>query len=143
MTAPVKGSDIMAYAQSFVGVRWQHQGRSRNGIDCLGLIELTLRHFNLYPAELNDLPLDYTRFPSKRMMLEVRRRMSVLTKPNSGGIGLFKYLQQPYAFHIGFVGSTTLIHSDLMVGRVVEQSFRHPWTNRCTGIYAIPGVIDG
>lgn len=33
---------FVAAARSYIGVRWRHQGRSRKGIDCGGLVSLAL-----------------------------------------------------------------------------------------------------
>ena len=32
-----RGDLIVAEARRWIGVRWRHQGRSRSGVDCIGL----------------------------------------------------------------------------------------------------------
>jgi len=34
----VTGSDVVAQARKYMGVRWAHQGRSPAGMDCAGLV---------------------------------------------------------------------------------------------------------
>jgi cell wall-associated NlpC family hydrolase len=33
----VTGADVVAEARQWIGVRYRHQGRSRDGVDCIGL----------------------------------------------------------------------------------------------------------
>ena len=39
--------DVVATARAYLGVPWRHQGRSRLGLDCAGLIVLTARDLGL------------------------------------------------------------------------------------------------
>lgn len=38
LVAPAPVHPLVAQARTWLGVRWQHQGRSRAGVDCAGLV---------------------------------------------------------------------------------------------------------
>jgi cell wall-associated NlpC family hydrolase len=44
---PVEPSDIIAAGRSWLGMPWRHQGRTRQGVDCAGLVVLVGRGLGL------------------------------------------------------------------------------------------------
>jgi cell wall-associated NlpC family hydrolase len=44
---PVEPNAIIAAARSWLGVPWRHQGRTRQGVDCAGLVVLVGRGLGL------------------------------------------------------------------------------------------------
>ena len=53
-------SALVNAARSYLGTPWQHQGRSRNAIDCLGLLALSERDTGRAVADRTD----YARVPN-------------------------------------------------------------------------------
>jgi cell wall-associated NlpC family hydrolase len=57
-------ADIVAAARGWIGVPWRHQGRSRAGVDCVGLIVVVCRELGLsdYDSTVYGRDPDPTRF---------------------------------------------------------------------------------
>jgi cell wall-associated NlpC family hydrolase len=47
----VTGAEIVAAARGFLGVRYRHQGRSRDGVDCIGLPVCVRAELGLPPMD--------------------------------------------------------------------------------------------
>jgi cell wall-associated NlpC family hydrolase len=62
--------NFVAAARSYVGVPWRHQGRSRLGIDCVGLLVCAARDCGL---EVEDVTA-YERVPDGRSLIRLLRR---------------------------------------------------------------------
>ena len=45
MITPELRIEIVEYARTWLGTKWRHQGRSKQGIDCIGLIIRTAEEF--------------------------------------------------------------------------------------------------
>jgi hypothetical protein len=143
----VTGHDLIVQARSFLGVPFAHQGRGRHGLDCLGLVLVTVGHFNLLPT---DLPPHhcYARRPDRTMERTIRRLCAPIAAPCEGAIALIRWPRDSHATHIGFVATSapgsaaapTFLHCYSREGRVLEQGYREPWTRLTTGLYAFPGV---
>jgi cell wall-associated NlpC family hydrolase len=44
--------EIVEYSRTFLNVKWRHQGRTQNGLDCIGFIIVIAEHFNLERGDL-------------------------------------------------------------------------------------------
>ncbi len=81
---------FVATARGFLGVPWVHQGRSEKGLDCVGLIVLSMRAIGI------DAPLaaDYGRIQDYR---QARRYLEIycdrVGSPEIGDVVLFKTSQ--------------------------------------------------
>lgn len=81
---------FVAAARGFLGVPWMHQGRSERGMDCVGLIVLSLRAIGVEAP----LTADYGRMQDYR---QARRYLEEFCdrvgSPEIGDIVLFKTTQ--------------------------------------------------
>lgn len=109
-------------ARSYLGVPWVHQGRSRTGLDCVGLIVISARNCGL------DVPMlaNYGRTPDyrqlKRELMKFGSREGAIFP---GAVIVYKL----HSVHIAIASSsTTVIQALNSVGRVTES-----------GINFIPG----
>ena len=59
----VSTAQVVAAGRCYTGVRWHHQGRTRAGLDCAGLIIRTAHDLGLSEFDL----ADYGRLPDGRM----------------------------------------------------------------------------
>lgn len=126
-------------ARSFVGVRWRHRGRSRYGIDCIGLL--------VRGAEAAGLPmrdrLDYGREPWRDTLdAEMRAHFGdPVGDLQPGDVVTMRAPGQPAPGHVGIVarhgGYLTLIHSYNADAnsRVVEHRLDADWQARIHRIY--------
>ncbi len=124
-TIRVSGDDVVQYARTWLGVPWVHQGRSRQGVDCAGVLIKTTEHFYLPGEDMHG----YGRAPGP----EFRRRIKQFTLPVNpmvpihGAIGIFHDTVMPC--HTGVfavcseTGRVTVIHSDAGKRRCVEEGY--------------------
>jgi hypothetical protein len=113
-------------ARQFIGVKFRHRGRSRTGLDCVGLVVaaysalgVTLPDFRLYGREpFRDGLLRHT---------EAAMGAPVSDGPRDGDVVVIRYNVNPH--HVAIVGTKsygsvealTLIHAEGGIGRVIEQ----------------------
>jgi len=123
-------------ARSFVGVKWRHRGRSRFGIDCIGLLVKAMQAGGF---EMRDRT-DYSRTPwndglEDEMVAHFGERVSDM---QPGDVVLMRWDNQTEPSHVGFIGynsnGLTLIHSYSLV-HVTEHGIDEMWMDRITAIY--------
>jgi cell wall-associated NlpC family hydrolase len=117
-------SRIIEEARSYIGVPWKHRGRSRTGIDCLGLVLEVGSKFGLhdYPDDVH-----YTRQSSGQELITpfIRhgKRVTDFKDLKDGDVLIMKDRFFPH--HVGFIaskgGTRTLIHACVHQRKVVED----------------------
>ena len=116
-------ADIVAAARNYVGVKWQHQGRTHHGIDCVGVIECSSVDCDLIETVF---PANYPRRPNGSLLqvLRSREQLTEITVGHSepGDIVVFSLAGEP--FHCGIRaerdGLATVVHA-YAVGRKVRE----------------------
>jgi hypothetical protein len=114
--------DIINAARSYIGVRWEHQGRTRNGLDCIGLLVCIAKDIGIEPVDFKE----YRRVPDGHVF---RQKIVEQTDPGerndikTGSILLVR--QTAYPCHVQFASMGTLrntvIHASLIKRKVVEE----------------------
>jgi len=132
--------DYVNSARNWLGVRWVHQGRSRNGLDCVGLILVAARDLGL---EIPDMP-GYRRTPDPQKFIgHIFANSNPETETVPGHFGVFRDGTQPC--HAGIFaeknGVTTLIHAYAGTGIVMEEPFIHDWPRRLFAIRSIKDLV--
>ena len=129
-------SGIDVAARSYLGVPWVHQGRSRHGLDCVGLAVVCLRDIGLDPPDR----ADYGRDPdgTLRAVISGWDALSPVASPEPGDIALIRYKAER---HIAIVGQQpqglSLIHADSRAGKVVEHLMDDRWRKRVVAAWRI------
>lgn len=135
---------IVAEARSYVGVRWRHRGRSRFGIDCIGVIVKSLAAGGVHMRDR----LDYGREPwrdglSREMVDHFGQPVDGEWLP--GDVAVMCGIGQPEPGHVGIIaehsGYLTLIHSynALSTETVTEHRIDDEWRRRIVAVYrAVP-----
>jgi cell wall-associated NlpC family hydrolase len=126
-------------ARAYLGVPWRHLGRSREGLDCIGLVLLAARDCGLAA----DDPAPYAREPSSHLLRQKLARyldeVSV-ADPRPGNVLVFNL--GIYAGHIGIAskhtdyGCLSLIHAYAPRRRVVEERLGVE-IEAMTGVYRV------
>ena len=129
-------SDIVAAARAYLGVPYMHQGRTRHGLDCIGLV-IRVAH----DLGLSDYDIDgYKRVPSgrrmERILAEQCTRIAVADAV-AGDLLHLAYARDPQ--HIVLVTDKGMIHADSQRG-VVEHNRNDTHQRRVRGAYRLPGV---
>jgi cell wall-associated NlpC family hydrolase len=131
-----KREEIIASARSYLGVRYHHQGRTRAGIDCAGLLVCVARDVGI---STEDDQMGYSRTPDGRSL---KQALDAFGAPvdafQPGDFLLMRFDAQPQ--HIAIVTDVGIIHSYLSARRVVEHRLSEDWRARIVQAYAFPGV---
>lgn len=125
-------------ARSMLGVPWRHQGRDPAvGIDCAGLLELA------YEVTPDNFTVAYGRHPhgdliTKRM--EFNFGPAIDDEPRVGDAVTLGFGFNGVVRHVGIIGDyihggLSIIHTDSVVGSVVEHPFDEKWRRRVRGVY--------
>lgn len=128
---------MVAAARGWVGVPWRHQGRTRAGIDCVGLLIVVAQ----------DLGIDdgfdfraYSRRPDGRALRELMvDKLDRAAAIAPGRIGLFAQAGT-YPCHVGVFGDRTMIHAHALNRKVVEHRLSDEWRCRLRGVFRYPAM---
>lgn len=134
----------MQEARSYLGTPWRHQGRTRRGIDCAGLVVLVSRALGLADYDSTG----YQRRPQSGDFVghfdkNLTRRPRGEALP--GDVILFRDRQ--YTCHSAIVserhGKPTIVHAYARRRRVVEEYLdQDDWENKIMHVYSFPALRD-
>jgi cell wall-associated NlpC family hydrolase len=143
--------DIVTQARTWLGTRFQHQGRVKQGVDCLGLImgvagELGLKdkHGKLFASH------DEVTYPKQPSGAYITAKLCSLLdevpldKAEPGHLALFTIADNPQ--HLAILtdynesGARGLIHCDARSKRVVEHRLDDAWQSRLFKNFRISGT---
>lgn len=139
---------IVREARSLLGVKFRHQGRSREaGIDCLGMLVLVAQgcgfRFEGETVEAHDRT-DYGHHPDTAFLeASLHRFLLPAGQMQVGDVGLFLIDKRPQ--HLGVVtdypaaGEFGLIHAYAPVRKVVEHRLDELWKERLAGLFRFVG----
>jgi cell wall-associated NlpC family hydrolase len=120
MTTEEKRLAIVEKARSLVGIPFVHLGRTRDGLDCAGLVLLSLSE-----TVGVDMSCD-TEYPQMFETGFVFRNVNRIAKRVQqrdalpGDIVVMNFSGR--STHLGILAGATVIHADSKVGRVVEET---------------------
>lgn len=124
-------ADFIAAARSYVGVPFHHQGRTRHGVDCVGLVVCAAREIGIALADRTDYPRD----PNGLLPMEMARQLAAVESARPGDILLMRFRGEPQ--HVAILAGETLIHSYASIGRVVEHGQDAKWRRRVVAAYRL------
>ena len=124
-------ADFIAAARSYVGVPFHHQGRTRHGVDCIGLVVCAARDAGLALVDRTDYPRD----PNGLLPLELARQFQEVDPALAGDILLMRFRGEPQ--HVAILAGETLIHGYASIGRVVEHGLDAKWRRRIVAAYRL------
>lgn len=130
--------DLVTAARGWIGTRWVHQGRSRHGVDCVGLLLVTLAELGIEAADMQG----YRRSGDPETFVNHVYSQTVpveLSDLAPGHIGVFRDGTQPC--HVGIFAEKyeqpSLIHAYAGIGCVLEEPFIHDWPRRLVAVRAM------
>jgi cell wall-associated NlpC family hydrolase len=132
---------VVDAARAYLGVPYDHQGRSRFGIDCCGLVVLAARGCGI---EVEDAR-GYSRVPDGKTFLgHIEKQMLriPLSELRPGDVLAFTFLRDPQ--HAAIVTQTApvlkIIHAHMRVRKVVEHALDDAWMRKITSAYRFKGL---
>lgn len=130
---------FVATARSYIGVRWKHQGRSRRGLDCGGLLIVSAFGAGRLTE---DAKAGYGREPYRHSLEDVLRANlgdPVNDVPKVGDVVMF-HVGRAAPNHVGIVGDyvhggLSIIHAYAITGEVVESPLDASWRGLLREVY--------
>lgn len=129
--------DFVEAARSYMDVRWHHLGRSREGVDCIGLLLLAAQDCGL---EHDATPGDYKRGTKGFDMFDVLTRVGdpvSLADTRDGDLLVFS--DGYFPGHMGIrstrYGLPYVVHAHLKRRKVVEEPLTHDLWNMLRRAY--------
>ena len=130
---------LIETARSYLGVPYRHQGRTRKGVDCLGLVI----------ACANDLKVpiaDSTAYSTKvdtenllnGILAHAQQTEKIVVKP--GYLALMQFVKEAGATHTALITERGIIHSYNKRGKVVEHRLNDVWEKRIVATFKLNGV---
>jgi hypothetical protein len=137
--------DIVREARTYMGIPFLHQGRTRAGLDCIGLVLNVGWTLGFLPREYD--VQGYRRTPDGRLFAECDRMLTRISAPVYGGVLVMKFDIEPQ--HIAFVGEydgdLTVIHAlwnrDRKQSKVVETRLNADLRSQIVGCFDVPGIV--
>lgn len=134
-----KIDQFITTARGYVGCKWRHRGRTRFGIDCIGLVVCSLAAVGFHMRDR----LDYGREPwNDGLDREMREHFGEpVDDMLPGDIVTMRGECQPEPGHVGVIahhgGRLTLIHSynTLSNSVVTEHGIDSNWLSRIAATY--------
>ncbi len=138
----VKVQKIIKFARAYLGVPWVHQGRSKNGVDCVGFLLLAFKSVNVDIIEIKG----YSRTPDGKKLKEIMDNQPNLIQVIKndlmvGDILLLKIKRDPQ--HVALiVDSDTadfgMIHSyNGGEKKVIEHDLADYWKRKIVSVYRL------
>lgn len=136
----MKPSELTQVFRCWLNVRWVHQGRTRYGVDCGGLIVCALKQAGLRLGGFTD-PVAYSRAPKPVLRALVEQHLIPTFEPEEGTIALIRFSPSLDPSHLAYLTGRNMIHASSTGARaVVEHRYGEPWVRQTVGIFRIPGV---
>ena len=127
---------VVAAARGWIGVPYLHQGRSRSGIDCIGLVLQVAREAGIGPADLDFRR--YGRMPQREMIEAELPRWCAPGEAQAGALVVVRWTTA--AAHLAICTGPSLIHACASRKQVVEHGYRGVWQRLTHSVWLLPGV---
>lgn len=143
--AVITPSDVAATARRYLGVRFQHQGRSLAGMDCAGLVVRVAQDLGLTAFDWRA----YGRLPAGDLMREVMRGQCVELRPGTapalGLVAMMRFDAEPQhlAIVVDHPQGLGLVHALMAERKVAEHRLDATWRQRIVALYELPRVQYG
>ena len=121
---------LIAAARGYLGVRFRHQGRSRRGVDCAGLVAVCLLAIGRAPADVEAYGREPLNQGLRAMLVENFGEPIPKDEMRHGDIALMRFRGEPS--HVGILGDylyggLSLIHAFAQVKKVSEHRIDDEW----------------
>ncbi len=137
----ITGRQLVEEARRWIDIPFAHQGRSRWGVDCIGLIICVRDTLSPWPEGMQS-SRKYKRNAVGDLLPGLEATCTRIQIPEPGAVALIAWPgQKPTdASHVGLITPDNLIHSYQAAGRVAETGYRGHWLRWTQSLWRLPGV---
>ena len=142
MSEAERRARVVAVARSLVGVPYRPMGRTRAGLDCVGVLVVALKEG--LGVEVD--PVGYPARPTSSQSFACARLYGLARIPGRadlrpGDVALMRWNEQSSHFGI-FTGRTVVLMSQFR-GRVVETDAERTLAEHGVAYFRLPGIGEG
>jgi len=135
---------IIEEARSYLKTKWRHQGRSRAGIDCIGLVIEVAKTVKGWDFDITDYPRQAT---DETMLNLCCEHLLMVSKSElqPGDVLVMRFEHQRHAAIVGdypHSSELSIIHAYSPARKVIEQRLDSVWLGRVIGAFRFPGGAD-
>jgi cell wall-associated NlpC family hydrolase len=124
----------------WIGVPYLHQGRSRHGVDCVGLVFCALREAGAL-RDRDSIPSAYVpRVGSDLLLREIEATCTRANHAETGVLVLIQWPREKFPTHCGVIVGNDLIHCHARARAVVCHGYRRPWNSWTHSLWYLPDV---
>lgn len=136
----IEVQQLIEEARTWIGVPFRHQGRSKYGTDCIGLI-VCIRNAVEPWAGMYE-PSNYSRTSIESLLVDKMNEygFTPVRKVAPGVVILIKWPKSKTPTHVALCLGETMIHAYRRTEKVCEVGYREPWLRMTSGLYRMPGV---
>lgn len=134
---------LVEAARGLRGTRWRPYGRSRRGVDCIGLVVAAYAGagVDLGRAFGVRLPKRYDEFPQPDLVGLVERHCREVRQAVPGCLLLMRFPRSPLPSHFAIMATpSTILHAHPRVGFVAEQPYSPAYQRITWRRWLLPGV---
>lgn len=142
--ALITAQALIDSARTLKGIPWRHQGRSKFGVDCIGLVVLAAQGAGLDFATFLSIRDDrnYKRDPDPKLLALVEQCCSPAPAPIPGCLIVLQFPADRHPRHFAlYTAEGNIIHAESRHGNVVEHGYRAAWPRWQHSLWKLPGVI--
>lgn len=136
---------LIESARDLKGVPWRHRGRTRLGLDCIGMVICAMRQCGIEPLKqlgLRDVP--YGRQASPELIQAIEAHLEPAPGRIPGALGLFRFYGEQWPRHVGLITENgNVIHCNAKHGGVMEHGLRAQWSRWLHSVWLLPGIDYG
>lgn len=139
-------ADIIVETRTWLDVPWRHQGRSRDGVDCVGLPVMVGEALGVWDVPKEQYIRDYTMRPQPSEFLRlVKTHMKriPMASARNGSVLIFREPRVPC--HAGILevdsaGQRWLYHAYAVTRKVIREAMSDEREERCMMAFDYHGV---
>ena len=129
---------LIAAARGYLGVRFRHQGRSERGVDCAGMVVVSLWAVGRGLADAEAYGREPLNQGLREMLVENFGEPVPKDEMRPGDVALMRFRGEPS--HVGIVteyphGGLALIHAFAQVKKVVEHRLDTEWLDNIVEVF--------
>lgn len=133
----ITSDDFVEEARRWIGRPFLHQGRTWDGVDCIGLAVVVCKNCGLISPDF-DTGI-YGRMPANDMLqARISQHCTPLEVARAGSLVVIRWSKE--ASHVALCLGETIIHAHERMGKVIEHGYRGRWIRMTASVWALPGL---